>query len=74
MIPKIGCTQNLRFLRRLRKRENKKIKAPASSNSILRLIHDWWRIWGREKIFSLPGEAPPKFVVARPWWRRVKEA
>jgi hypothetical protein len=51
-------------------RENKKIKAPASSNSILRLIHDWWR----EKIFSLPGEAPPKFVVARPWWRRVKEA
>jgi hypothetical protein len=38
------------------------------------MIHDWWRIWWREKIFSLPGEAPPRFVVARPWWRRVKEA
>jgi hypothetical protein len=38
------------------------------------MIHDWWRIWWREKIFSLPGEAPPKFLVARPWLRRVKEA
>jgi hypothetical protein len=37
------------------------------------MIHDWWRVWWREKIFSLPGEAPPKLVVARPWWRRVKE-
>jgi hypothetical protein len=67
----IGCTQNHRFLRRLRKRENKNIKAPSSSNSILRLTHDWWRIWWLEIIFSLPGKAPPKFVVARPWWRRV---
>jgi hypothetical protein len=42
---KIRCTQNLCSLRRLRKWENKNIKAPASSNSILRLTHDWWRIW-----------------------------
>jgi hypothetical protein len=26
---------------------------------------------GEKKIFWLPGKAPPKFAVARPWWRRV---
>jgi hypothetical protein len=52
--------------------EQKKIKAPPSSTSILRLTHDWWRIWWLEKIFSLPGKVPSKFVVARPWWRRKR--
>jgi hypothetical protein len=36
---KIGCTQNLRFLRILRKRENKKIKAPNKGPADSHLLH-----------------------------------